>query len=134
LNYHGEHGELRDCSEQVIDMVLTAATRVHSTFGPGLLESVYEMALFLELESMAVRVERQVDIPVQYRGRDLGVGFRADLVIERSLLLEIKSIEALKPVHLAQLITYLRLMRIKRGFLLNFNNKLLKQGIKRVSI
>ncbi len=88
----------------------------------------------LELENAAVQVERQVEIPVQYRGRDLGVGFRADLVVERSLLLEIKSIEALKPVHLAQLITYLKLMRIKRGFLLNFNNKLMKQGIKRVSI
>ena len=136
---HGErknmtsHG-LKVCRERVIDAVLTAATEVHRELGPGLLESVYEAALAIELEEAGLHVERQVDIPVLYKGHDLGMGFRADLIVEGCLLLEIKSVVQLTDVHLAQVITYLRLLGFKRGFLLNLNAKLLKNGIKRVSI
>ena len=122
-----------ECSEELIDRVLTAATNVHRELGPGLLESVYEMALMFELETMGIPARRQVEIPVFYRGRDLGVGFRADVIVDNSLLLELKSIETFAPIHLAIVINYLKLLRFKRGFLLNFNVPLMKQGIKRVS-
>lgn len=131
---HGEHGEHRDCDEQLIEIVLTAATNVHRELGPGLLESVYELALLQELLDAGVAAKRQVEVPVFYRGVNLGVGFRADLIVEEQLLLEIKSVESTLAIHVSQLITYLKLTQIKRGFLLNFNARLLKDGIKRVSI
>ena len=126
--------ELVDCSEELIDKVLTAATNVHRTLGPGLLESVYELALMIELQEMRIAACRQVEIPVIYHGRDLGTGFRADVIVEECLLLELKSIDTFAPIHLAIVINYLKLLRLKRGFLLNFNVPLLKNGIKRVSI
>ena len=125
---------LKDCNEHLIERVLTAATTVHRELGPGLLESVYEKALVVELAEAGVGARLQVEIPVVYRGRDLGVGFRADIIVEDCLLLELKCADALTPVHLAQVMTYLKLLRFKRGFLLNFNVRLLKQGIKRISI
>lgn len=131
---HGEHGEHRDCDERLIEVVLTAATNVHRELGPGLLESIYELALLQELLDVGVTAKRQVEVPVFYRGVNLGVGFRADLIIEEQLVLEIKSVESIVAIHLSQLITYLKLTKIKRGFLLNFNARLLKDGIKRVSI
>lgn len=117
---HGEHGELKDCDESLIDNVLTAATHVHNQLGPGLLESVYELALMIELSRAGISAQRQVEIPVNYRGQELGVGFRADIMVADSLLLEIKSVDNFKPVHLAQIITYLKLIGLKRGYLLNF--------------
>ena len=126
--------ELIDCPDELIDKVLTAATEVHKALGPGLLESVYELALMIELELMGIPARRQIDVDVNYRGRDLGTGFRADLIVDGCLLLELKSVEALVPIHTAQLITYLKLLGFKRGYILNFNVPLLKQGIKRVSI
>jgi GxxExxY protein len=134
---HGEHGgrtELVECSEDLIDRVLTAATTVHMTLGPGLLESVDEAALVMELTEAGIQAERQVEIPVFYRGRNLGLGFRADIVVEKCLLLELKAAERITDVHLAQAINYLKLLRFKRGYILNFNHKLMKEGIKRVSI
>lgn len=126
---HGAHGEYRD-----FDAVLTVATNVHRELGPGLLESVYELALMIELADLGIDAERQIEIPMCYRGRDLGVGFRADIIVADSLLLEIKSVEEFNATHLAQIMTYLRLLKFKRGYLLNFNKKLLKDGIKRVSL
>jgi len=131
---HGEHGGLKDCDEGLIDRVLTAATNVHEQLGPGLLESVYEQALLVELTDCGIEARRQTEIPVQYRGRNLGVGFRADIIVEDSLLLEIKSVNQFSPVHLAQVITYLKLLGYKRSYLLNFNKRWMKEGIKRVSI
>jgi GxxExxY protein len=125
---------LVDCSEELISRVLTAATEVHKELGPGLLESVYELALSLELELAGIPARRQVEVPVIYRGRDLGAGFRADIVVADCLLLELKAIQELAPIHTAQIISYLKLLGIKRGYLLNFNAPLLKQGIKRISI
>lgn len=124
---------LKDCDEELIDRVLAAAIQVHRELGPGLLESVYECALMMELEASGIPAQRQVEVPARYRGHVLDIGFRADIIVSDCLLLEIKSVSELNDLHLAQVITYLRLLGFKRGFLLNFNTKLLKDGIRRVS-
>ena len=125
---------MRDCADALVGEVIAAAIAVHRGLGPGLLESVYEQALAYELAERKISFARQVEVPVVYRGNDLGVGFRADMIVEDSLLLELKTVDRFSSVHLAQLMTYLRLLGIKRGLLLNFNTRLLKDGIKRVSI
>lgn len=125
---------LKVCSEEIINKVLTAATKVHAELGPGLLESVYEKALLFELTDMGISAQNQVDVPVKYRNVELGLGFRADIVVANNLLLELKTVNNFTPIHLAQVMTYLKVLNIKRGFLLNFNTRLLKHGIKRVSI
>ena len=134
---HGEHGghgenQLLDCPDAVITAVLDAAFEVHRELGPGLMESVYERALAFELTNAGIAFERQVDVPACYKGRDLGLGFRADIVVDNRLLVELKVVEDLSSGHLAQTMTYLRLLNLKRGLLLNFNKRLLKEGIKRV--
>jgi GxxExxY protein len=133
---HGGHGEnlLRDCADALIEIVLDAATEVHRTLGPGLLESVYEKALAIELTERGIAFVSQRPVPAMYRGHDLGIGFRADMIVDECLLLEIKAVDEWAPAHLSQIITYLRLLNLKRGYLLNFNKRLLKDGIKRVSI
>lgn len=88
----------------------------------------------LELEELRIPDRPQAEIPVRYRDRDLGIGFRADIIVKDCLLLEFKTVDDFNAVHLAQVITYLKLLRFKRGFLINFNKTLLKEGIKRVSI
>jgi GxxExxY protein len=130
----GEPGPLVDCAENVIDRVLTAVTNVHRALGPGLLESVYELALSVELTEAGISAQRQVAVPVCYRGRDLGTGFRADMIVAGCLLLELKSVDDFHPIHMAQIITYPKLLNVKRGYLINFSVKLLKHGTKRVSI
>jgi len=122
------------CSDEVIEAVLTAATVVHRELGPGLMESVYERALMIELGIAGLHAQNQVEIPVCYRGQDLGIGFRADIIVEGALLLELKAVDKLAPVHLSQVITYLKLLGFRRGFLLNFNRPLMRDGIQRVSI
>lgn len=123
-----------DCEETVIEQVIAAAIRVHKTLGPGLFESIYEQALVLELEEMGFSVSQQQEIPVKYRDHDLGIGFRADVIVNGSLLLELKSVEKLNDKHIAQVIGYLKLLGFKRGYLLNFNESLMKKGIKRISV
>ena len=125
---------LQICSEELIDQVITAATKIHSELGPELLESVYEKALMYELTEAGIPAESQIDIPVKYRGIELGLGFRADIVVNGNLLLELKTVKEFMPIHLSQVITYLKVLNIIRGFLLNFNTQLLKHGIKRISI
>jgi len=127
-------GVLQICSEDLIDQVLTAATKVHRELGPGLLESVYEKALMFELMEAGISAKSQVDVPVKYRNIDLGLGFRADIIVNNNLLLELKTVKEFSPIHLSQVMTYLKVLNIKRGFLLNFNTRLLKNGIKRISI
>lgn len=127
-------GELMDCSDDIVQLVIGAAIDVHRELGPGLLESAYELAMLVEFQHRGICAKRQVEVPVIYRGAELGTGFRADFIIEEKLILELKAVDRLAPVHTSQLITYLKLMRIKRGLLLNFNVPLLKQGIKRISI
>ena len=112
--------------------VIGAAIEVHRVLGPGLLESAYELALERELALRGFSVERQKPVPLEYKGMPLGDGFRLDLLVQNSLLLEIKAVEALLPIHEAQLLTYLRLTAQRFGLLLNFNEKSLKDGIRRV--
>jgi len=125
---------LIECSEKLIERALGAALTVHRSLGPGLLESAYEQALIAELSYLGISMRHQVEVPVWYRGRKLGTGFRADIVVEDRLLLELKCVDALAPIHIAQLVTYLRPLNMKRGYLLNFNTRLMRDGIKRVSI
>lgn len=125
---------LRDAPRELTERVIGAAITVHATLGPGLLERVYEAAMLMELAAVGLEVKAQVPIDVTYRGRDLGLGFRADLLVEDCLLVELKSVEDLNDVHTAQVITYLRLLGCKRGLLLNFNKKTLRDGIRRVAI
>lgn len=127
-------GTLQVCSEELIDQVLSAATKVHMELGPGLLESVYEKALMFELAEIGISAKNQLGIPVKYRGIELGLGFRADIIVDNNLLLELKTVNEFAPIHLSQVMTYLKVLNIKRGFLLNFNTRLLKNGIKRISI
>ncbi len=112
--------------------IVDAAYKIHTTLGPGLLESVYETVLSAELRKRGLSVEQQQAIPVVYDGERVDLGFRADLVVEKKVIVEIKSVEAVNPVHHKQLLTYLRLADKRLGFLINFNVALIKQGIKRI--
>jgi GxxExxY protein len=123
-----------ECPDELATSVLDAAFDVHRELGPGLLESVYEAALVIALADRGLSAERQVAITATYRGHNLGVAFRADLIVNACLLLELKAVDQLQPVHISQIMTYLKLSNIRRGYLLNFNVKLLKEGIKRVSL
>jgi GxxExxY protein len=111
--------------------ILEAAISIHRELGPGLLESVYEVILCRELKEFGLNVERQVAIPITYRGTRFDEGFRADLIVERRVLLEIKSVERVIPSHKKQVQTYLRLTGIRLGYLLNFGESVLRDGITR---
>lgn len=111
--------------------VVASAIRVHRELGPGLLESVYEVALEQELRLSGLSVERQVPIPIQYRGISFNEGFRADIIVAGKIILELKSVEAVSGVHKKQIQTYLRLTSMKLGYLLNFGAALMKNGITR---
>ena len=113
-------------------IVIGAAIEVHQALGPGLLESAYEECLCHELKLGGIQFERQVDLPVEYKGTKLDCAYRMDIVADDQLIVELKSCESLKPIHQAQLLTYLKLTGIKVGLLINFNVPILKQGIKRL--
>ena len=104
---------------------------LHWELGPGLLESAYEHCLVYELSEAGIAFERQVPLPVVYKDVDIDCGYRIDVLVDRQLILELKAVEALTPVHQAQLLTYMKLSRISTGLLLNFNVRMLKHGIKR---
>jgi GxxExxY protein len=113
-------------------VVFNCGLKVHRELGPGLLESVYEECLYHELKQLNLNVKRQKEIPIYYKNVKLESGFRADIVINDKLLLELKSVESVSSVHLAQIITYLKMSKIKLGLLINFNEMLFKNGIQRV--
>jgi len=115
-------------SQQIVD----AAYQIHKTLGPGLLESVYEVVLAYELRKRGLKVERQLPVPVVYDGICFEEGYRLDLLVEGKVIVEIKSIEAVTPVHKKQLLTYLRLLDKRLGLLINFNEELIRNGISRV--
>jgi GxxExxY protein len=117
---------------EIASAVVDACFKVHIAMGPGLLESVYEIALSYELEKKGLRVVRQQAIPVVYEGIILGEGFRADLVVEDKVIIELKSLETVSPVHKKQLATYLRLSEKRLGLLVNFGANLIKDGITRI--
>jgi iron complex transport system substrate-binding protein len=121
--------DLNYISGQIVD----AAVHVHTRLGPGLLESVYERILAYELEKRGLTVERQVPVPVVYDNLRFEEGFRADLIVEKAVVVELKSVEAFAPVHGKQLLTYLKLLDARLGLLINFGAPLLKDGIKRVA-
>jgi GxxExxY protein len=105
---------------------------VHKALGPGLLESAYEECLFYELKNQGLFVEKQKSLPLIYEEVKLDVGYRIDLLVEKKLVVEIKSVEAISDLHLAQILTYLKLSNCKLGLLINFNTVLFKDGVKRV--
>lgn len=117
---------------EVARQIVDAAYRVHTALGPGLLESVYEAALSYELEKRGLRVARQQAIPVVYEEVHIHTGFHADLIVEDMVIVEIKALETVAPVHKKQLLTYLKLADKRLGLLLNFNVALIKDGITRM--
>ena len=118
--------------DPISQKVLGCAIEVHRTLGPGLLETIYEKALAQELKDAGLRFAAQVQLPVIYKGRDLGCGFRIDLLVENSVVVELKTVDQLAPIHEAQLLTYLKLSGHRIGLLINFNVPLLKHGVKRL--
>lgn len=117
---------------QISGAILEAAIAVHKELGPGLLESVYESVLAYELRSCSLTVERQVPIRISYKDLDIQEAFRADLIVNDSIIIELKSIEKVQPVHKKQLLTYLRLANMRLGLLINFGHETLREGITRL--
>ncbi|WP_168566158.1 GxxExxY protein [Crateriforma spongiae] len=113
-------------------IVVDCAVKLHKSLGPGLLENVYEAVLAKQLQQAGLRVQRQRPIPIRFDGLTFDEGFRADLVVNGLVILELKSIEKVHPVHKKQLLTYLKLMDLKLGYLLNVGDELMKNGITRV--
>jgi GxxExxY protein len=114
-------------------VVFEAGLKVHRALGPGLLESAYEACLYYELQKQDIFVEKQKILPLVYESVELDAGYRIDLLVERKLVIEIKSVEELNNLHMAQIITYLKLSGCKLGLLINFNTELFKNGVKRVA-
>ena len=117
---------------EIAKIIVNTSFSIHTKLGPGLLESVYEEILYFELNKQGLKVERQKAIPVIWNEIKMGIGFRADLIVESKVIIEIKSVEAIAPVHPKQLLTYLRLTGYKLGLLINFNEPLIKTGITRI--
>ncbi|MEB3885128.1 GxxExxY protein [Lyngbya sp. CCY1209] len=120
--------ELNEISGRVIGAAIT----VHRELGPGLLESAYEKCLAYELRQRGLTVEEQIPVPVVYKGIKLECGYRLDLLVEKRIIVELKAVDALLPIHDAQLLTYLKLCKLRLGLLINFNVPILKNGIKRL--
>ncbi len=118
--------------EELSSGIRGAAIDVHRTLGPGLLESTYEECLCWELSSRGIAFQRQLALPVNYKGLRLECGYRIDLLVEEKVILELKAVETLLPIHEAQLLTYLKLSSCQLGFLMNFNVEFMKDGIKRL--
>lgn len=116
---------------EISGIIIDSAIKVHRALGPGLLESTYEACLFHELTLRGLRVERQVPMPIHYEGVQLDAGYRLDIVVEGKVIVELKAVEGLLPIHEAQLLTYLRLSGIKLGLLMNFNVTRLMDGVLR---
>lgn len=117
---------------EIASVIVDASYKVHKTLGPGLLESVYEVVLAYELQRRSMQVCRQLAVPIFYECLRLDEGYRADLVVEDKVIVELKSVEKVIPVHKKQLLTYLRLSNMKLGLLINFGDNLIKDGITRV--
>lgn len=113
-------------------IIVDTAFKIHSNLGPGLLESVYEEIMYFELQKQGLYVERQRGIPVVWDSLKMELGFRADLIVEKKVIIELKSVDAIAPVHPKQLLTYLKLTELKLGLLINFNEPLIKDGLIRI--
>ena len=117
---------------ELASIVVDCCFHIHKSLGPGLFESVYEEVLSYELAKRGLVVKRQIEIPVQWDDIYIGIGFRADIIVESKLIIELKSVEHVLPVHQKQLLTYLKLTDLKLGLLINFNESLIKNGIQRI--
>jgi len=118
--------------DKITEMIIGGAIAVHRALGPGLLESAYEVCLGFELVDRGLSVERQKALPVKYRGVNLDCGYRIDLLVEKIIIVELKAEEKIDPIHRAQLLSYLKLSDCKLGLLINFNVRMLKNGIHRI--
>jgi GxxExxY protein len=119
---------------KITEHIIGCAIEVHRTLGPGLLESAYEECLFFELQKSGLKVEKQKPVPVIYKEIKLDCGYRIDLLVENSVIIELKTVEAFNPVHEAQILTYMKFANKNTGLLINFNVTLLKNGIKRYKL
>ena len=128
------HRDTEAQRDSLTEEIIGAAIDVHRVLGPGLLESAYQECLCIELGLRNLRFVSQQELPVEYKGRRVDLGYRLDLVVEDEVVLELKSVERLLPLHEAQLLTYLRLGRFPTGLLLNFNVPVLKDGIRRMKL
>ncbi|GHB97597.1 GxxExxY protein [Cerasicoccus arenae] len=117
---------------EIGSVIIDTSVKLHMALGPGLLENVYEMTLAHQLEKQGLSVARQVAIPVEYDGIQFETGFRADLIVNQLVIIELKSLEKIIPVHKKQLLTYLKLTGLKLGYLLNFGEEYMKNGITRI--
>ncbi len=125
--------EIKNMNENEISKVIfDCALKIHKNLGPGLLESAYEECLFYELKKCGLKVEKQKALPLIYEEVKLEIGYRIDIIVENKVIIEVKSVDALNDVHLAQILTYLKLSDCKLGMLINFNVTFLKNGIRRV--
>ena len=118
---------------QITERIIGVAITVHRELGPGLLESAYEECLCIALADDGLEFERQGMIPIRFRGRDITPGFRFDILVEKKVILEIKSVESVLKIHKAQLLTYLRMTGLRVGLILNFNSSVLRDGIHRLA-
>jgi GxxExxY protein len=126
------HAVVPEDIERLARLVLDGAFAVHRTLGPGLLESVYEACMAIELEQRAVRFKRQCGVSIEYEGRRIEPAYRIDLLVDDQVVVEIKAVEKLLPIHEAQMLTYLKLARKRLGLLINFNAPLLRDGFRRL--
>ena len=127
-----EFGKEENFINQITEKIIGCAIEVHKGLGPGLLESAYEECLCFELNQIRLKFERQVPLPVVYKGVKLDCGYRMDIVVENLVIVEVKAVESLIPVHEAQLLSYLKLYNKKVGLLMNFHVPILKKGLKRI--
>jgi GxxExxY protein len=130
INQGGSY--LNACENDISGKIIGAAIEVHKHLGPGLLESAYEECLCRELELRGINFERQVPLPLNYKGLKLDCGYRLDLLVEDKVIVELKTVEAIAPIHEAQMLTYLKLRDVRLGLIINFNARLLVEGIKRL--
>jgi GxxExxY protein len=117
---------------ELSSIIIGAAIEVHTQLGPGLLESVYETCLYYELKEIGLKVERQVNLPVKYKNLSLDSGLRLDMIVQDKVIIELKAVQELCDVHVAQTLTYLKLTDLKLGLLINFNEARLKHGLRRI--
>ena len=131
---HQEHQEVSESIDLVARSIVDAGLKVHKSLGPGLLESAHEHCLAFELGARGLLVRRQVALPITYEGQTLDAGYRVDLLVADAVIVEVKAIDALTRVHQAQILTYLKLSKLRLGLLMNFNVELFKLGVRRVAL
>lgn len=129
---HEGHEAIEERTEEAARQIVDAGLKIHRALGPGLLESAYEHCLAHELGARGLPVRKQVSLPILYEGQRLEAGFRIDLLVDERVIVEVKAVDALTPVHKAQILTYLKLSGLRLGLLINFNVGLFREGLKRI--